>query len=71
MHTHMHANTRHTHTHTHTQVDYALASVPSMSVFLVFNFVLKFVMRGVLRIPIVPPPLVGMFIFFGYLFFLL
>jgi hypothetical protein len=42
-----------------------------MSVFLVFNFVLKFVMRGVLRIPIVPPPLVGMFIFFGYLFFLL
>ena len=49
------------------QVDYALASVPAMSAFLAFNFVLKFIMKGVLKIPIVPPPLVGMFIFFGYM----
>jgi len=46
------------------QVDYALAAVPSLIAFLVFNTILKFVMRDVLGITKFPAPLVGMFLFF-------
>ena len=49
------------------QVDYVLAAVPSLGVIMAFNIVLKFVMKSLLGISQFPPPLVGMFIFFGTL----
>ena len=49
------------------QVDYVLAAVPSLGVIMAFNIALKFVMKNLLGISQFPPPLVGMFIFFGTL----
>jgi len=46
------------------QIDYFLASVPGMAVFLVFNSLMRIFTRGMLGLATFPPALVGMFIFF-------
>lgn len=52
------------------QTDYFLAAVPSLVAFVVFNQLIKVFMLHCLNIRKFPPPLVGMFIFFGTLLFL-
>jgi hypothetical protein len=47
------------------QVDYFLAAVPGLAALLAFNFANKMLMLKVLKIAKFPPPLVGMFVFFG------
>jgi hypothetical protein len=45
-------------------IDYFLASVPGLAVFLMANSVMTIFTRGVLRLATFPPPLIGMLIFF-------
>jgi putative effector of murein hydrolase len=45
-------------------IDYFLASVPGLAVFLMANTVMTIFTRGVLRLAMFPPPLIGMLIFF-------
>jgi putative effector of murein hydrolase LrgA (UPF0299 family) len=46
-------------------IDYLLAAVPSMAALILFNDINKAFMQKLFKIKQFPPPLVGMFIFFG------
>jgi len=46
------------------QIDYFLASMPGLAVFLMANSVMTIFTRGVLRLATFPPPLIGMLILF-------
>ena len=47
------------------QIDYALEAVPSLAAMFASNFAVAMLMRNVLGITKFPPPVVGMFAFFG------